>query len=65
MVVLNDPGHLLSVHLVHTSLCTGWSGIMLLYELLIMDTSDTTYNPLWRQGAYVMPFISHTSIIHS
>jgi len=51
--------------MVHTSLHTGWSSMMLLYELLLMDTSDSTYNPIWRQGTYVMPFISHIGIIHS
>ncbi len=64
MVILNDPGHLLAVHLIHTSLYLGWSSIMLLYELLLMDTSDPTYNPIWRQGTYVMPFISHTNTTH-
>jgi photosystem II CP47 chlorophyll apoprotein len=65
MVVLNDPGRLLAVHLVHTSLCAGWSSVMLLYELLLMDTSDSTYNPIWRQGAYVMPFASRLGVVRS
>ena len=38
---------------------------MLLYELLLMDNSDSTYNPIWRQGTYAMPFISHIDIMHS
>lgn len=63
-MILNDPGHLLAVHLIHTSLYLGWSSMMLLYELLLMDTSDPTYNPIWRQGTYVMPFISHTNTTH-
>jgi len=65
MVVLNDPGRLLAVHLVHTSLCAGWSSVMLLYELLLMDTSDSTYNPIWRQGTYVMPFASRLGVVRS
>ena len=62
--MLNDPGHLLAVHIIHTSLYLGWSSIMLAYELLLMDSSDPTYNPIWRQGTYVMPFISHTNTTH-
>ena len=38
---------------------------MLLYELLILDSSDPVYNPIWRQGSYVMPFTSHLGIIQS
>jgi len=65
MVILNDPGRLLAVHLIHTSLYLGWSSVMLLYELLLMDTSDPTYNPIWRQGAYVMPFASRIGVVRS
>jgi photosystem II CP47 chlorophyll apoprotein len=63
--VLNDPGRLLAVHIVHTSLCSGWSSVMLIYELLVMDSSDPTYNPIWRQGAYVMPFASRIGVVRS
>ncbi len=55
-VVLNDPGRLLSVHLMHTGLVSGWAGSMLLYELSAFDPSDLVFNPMWRQGLYVMPF---------
>ena len=65
MVVLNAPGHQLAVHMVHTSLYLGWSSMMLLYELLILDSSDPVYNPIWRQGSYVMQFTSHLGIIQS
>ena len=27
-VVLNDPGRLISVHIMHTSLVSGWAGAM-------------------------------------
>jgi len=35
-VVLNDPGRLIAVHLMHTSLVAGWAGSMALYELAIL-----------------------------
>jgi photosystem II CP47 chlorophyll apoprotein len=42
----------------HTGQISGWAGSMLLYELLIVDRSDTVFNPIWRQGCYVIPFAS-------
>ena len=39
-VVLNDPGRLISVHLMHTALVAGWAGSMALYELAVFDPSD-------------------------
>ena len=38
-VVLNDPGRLLSVHIMHTALVSGWAGSMALYELAVFDRS--------------------------
>jgi hypothetical protein len=35
-VVLNDPGRLISVHLMHTALVSGWAGSMVFYELAIL-----------------------------
>jgi hypothetical protein len=32
VVVLNDPGRLLAVHLMHTGLVSGWAGSMMFYE---------------------------------
>ena len=57
-VVINDPGRLLAVHLMHTALVAGWAGSMALYELAIFDPSDPVLNPMWRQGMFVMPFMS-------
>ena len=34
IVILNDPGRLISVHIMHTGLPAGWSGVMVLYELI-------------------------------
>lgn len=45
-VVLNDPGRLIAVHLMHTSLVAGWAGSMALYELAIFDPSDPVLNPI-------------------
>lgn len=65
IVILNDPARLLSVHIMHTGLLAGWSGVMLLYELIIVDTTDPVYNPIWRQGCYVMPFTSRLGVVRS
>ncbi len=43
-VVLNDPGRLISVHLMHTALVAGWAGSMALYELAVFDPSDPVLN---------------------
>ena len=42
---MNDPGRLISVHLMHTALVSGWAGSMALYELAIFDPSDLVLNP--------------------
>jgi photosystem II CP47 chlorophyll apoprotein len=39
-VVLNDPGRLIAVHIMHTGLVAGWAGSMALYELAVFDPSD-------------------------
>ena len=65
IVLLNDPGRLISVHIMHSSLVAGWSGVMVFYELITLDPTDPVYNPLWRQGCYVIPFISRLGVIRS
>ena len=62
IILLNDPGRLISVHLMHTSLVSGWSLVMSLYELLIFDLSDPIYNPIWRQGSFVLSFITRFGV---
>jgi len=37
-VVLNDPGRLIAVHLMHTALVSGWAGSMALYELAVFSS---------------------------
>jgi len=65
IVILNDPGRLISVHIMHTAFVAGWSGVMLLYEVIIVDPTDPVYNPIWRQGCYVMPFASRIGVVRS
>lgn len=64
-VVINDPGRLIAVHLMHTALTAGWAGSMALYELAIFDPSDPVLNPMWRQGMYVLPFMTRLGITKS
>ena len=64
-VVLNDPGRLISVHLMHTALVAGWAGSMALYELAIFDPSDSVLNPMWRQGMFVLPFMARLGVTGS
>ena len=65
IVILNDPGRLISVHIMHTALVAGWASVMLLYELIILDPTDPVYNPIWRQGCYLIPFTSRLAVIRS
>ena len=65
IVVLNDFRRLVSIHLMHTSLVSGWAGSMALYELVILDSSDPIYNPIWRQGCYLVPFITRIGVMIS
>ncbi|KAI0513432.1 hypothetical protein KFK09_009453 [Dendrobium nobile] len=64
-VVLNDPGRLLSVHIMHTALVSGWAGSMALYELEVFDPSDPVLDPMWRQGMFVIPFMTRLGITNS
>lgn len=64
-MILNDPGRLISVHIMHSGLAAGWSGVMVFYELITLDPTDPVYNPIWRQGCYVIPFISRIGVIRS
>jgi photosystem II CP47 chlorophyll apoprotein len=64
-IVLNDPGRLISVHLMHTALVAGWAGSMGLYEIAIFDPSDPILNPMWRQGMFVLPFMTRLGITTS
>lgn len=65
ITILNDPGRIISVHLMHTSLVSGWSSIMLLFELTIFDPIDLAFNLIWRQKMYSIPIISRLGVITS
>ncbi|MBA0812708.1 hypothetical protein Gohar_026650, partial [Gossypium harknessii] len=52
-IKLNDPGRLLSVHIMHTALVAGWAGSMALYELVVFYPSDPVLDPMWRQGGTI------------
>jgi len=64
-VVINDPGRLIAVHIMHTSLVAGWAGSMAFYELVVFDPSDFLLNPLWRQGTLVMAFMARLGVTGS
>ena len=64
-VVINDPGRLIAVHLMHTALVAGWAGSMALYELATFDPSDAVLNPMWRQGMFVLPFMARLGVTGS
>ena len=65
VVVLNDPGRLLAVHLVHTGLVSGWAASMALFEASKYDPTDYVFNPMWRQGMYVLPFMARLGVTTS
>jgi hypothetical protein len=45
-IVLNDPGRLLAVHIMHTGLVSGWAGSMIFYEIAAFDPNDIVFNPI-------------------
>jgi photosystem II CP47 chlorophyll apoprotein len=49
----------------HTSLVSGWAGSMAFYELAVFDPSDPVLNPMWRQGMFVLPFMTRLGITES
>ncbi|KAH0849395.1 hypothetical protein HID58_096440 [Brassica napus] len=46
----------------HTALVAGWAGSMALYELAVFDPSDPVLDPMWRQGMFVIPFMTRLGI---
>ncbi len=61
-IVLNYPGCLIVVHLMHTTLVFGWASSMALYELTVFDQSDPILDPMWRRGMFVIPFMIRLGI---
>ncbi|QCE14657.1 photosystem II CP47 chlorophyll apoprotein [Vigna unguiculata] len=58
-------GRLLSVHIIQTALVAGWAGSMTLYELAVFYPSDPVLDPMWRQGMFVIPFMTRLGITNS
>jgi hypothetical protein len=48
----------------HTALVSGWAGSMAFYELAIFDPSDPVLNPMWRQGMFVLPFMTRLGYLN-
>jgi photosystem II CP47 chlorophyll apoprotein len=46
----------------HTALVAGWAGSMTLYELVVFDPFDPVLDPMWRQGMFVIPFMTRLGI---
>ena len=38
---------------------------MLLYEVQVVDRTDTVFNPVWRQGCYAMPIAVRLGAVSS
>jgi len=49
----------------HTALVAGWAGAMALYELAVFDPGDPVLNPMWRQGMFVLPFMTRLGVTQS
>jgi photosystem II CP47 chlorophyll apoprotein len=49
----------------HTALVAAWSAVMVVYELIVLDGSEPVYNPCWRQGSFVIPFMSRLGLVNS
>ena len=64
-VVLNDPGRLIAVHLMHTSNSCDWLGSMAGYDLLEFDSLDAIFNPMWRQGMLMLPVMDPLDVTSS
>ncbi|KAJ4699794.1 Photosystem II CP47 reaction center protein, partial [Melia azedarach] len=64
-VVLNDPGRCFLSYNAYSSGCWLGAGSMALYELAVFDPSDPVLDPMWRQGMFVIPFMTRLGITNS
>ncbi|KAK8267275.1 hypothetical protein V6Z11_D12G298700 [Gossypium hirsutum] len=64
-VVLNDPGRLFSIHIMHTDLVACWVSSMARYELVVFDPSNPVIDLMWRQGIFVITLMAHLGITNS
>jgi photosystem II CP47 chlorophyll apoprotein len=63
-VVLNDPGRLISAHNAHCScFWLGWFNGF--FRASNFDPSDPVLNPMWRQGMFVLPFMTRLGVSQS
>ena len=65
IILINDPGRLISVHLIHNALVCGWAGSMTFFELMLFDHRELILNPAWRQGMLVIPFMNRLGVVKS
>ena len=49
----------------HTGLVSGWAGAMTFFEVGAFDPYDITFNPMWRQGIYVIPSMKRLGVVDS
>ena len=68
IILLNDPGRLVSVHLMHRAFVTGWSDILILYELILVDSTDPSDGmPLGISGTFNFMLVfqaEHNILMH-
>ena len=61
-MALQEHGHMVMFTLIPnrvvSRLVSGWAGSMAFYELAVFDPSDAVLNPMWRQGMFVLPFMT-------
>ena len=62
VVVLNDPGRLLAVHLVHTGLVAGWAASMAIFEAARYDPTDPRFNPVPR-AKFIMNWLVRNAAV--
>ena len=65
ILVVNDPGRLISSHLVHTGIICGWAALMLLFELIVSPFSDPVFTPIWRNSLFVVPQLTKLGVTES
>ena len=65
VVVMNSPGRLIAVQIMHTSLISDWASSMGVNELAVFDPSDAIFNPMWRQGMLILSLIVQLGVASS
>jgi photosystem II CP47 chlorophyll apoprotein len=65
IVILNDLSRLIVVNLMHIAMVSSWANSMALYELAVFYPSDPILDLMWRQGMFVIPFMTCLGITKS